>query len=244
MRVHRFFTHQPLHKNLQITLEEDPAHHIHQVLRLRSGDDVVIFSNNGEEYAATLNQVNKQQVTASIGERLRHEAQSHLVIHLMLGISRGERMDFALQKATELGVNRITPIFTERCVVKLNEHKRDQRHAHWQRIVINASEQSGRCRIPVVDKPQDFGGALTHPETSTALLLDHRSQLNLHQIEPPRSDLLILIGPEGGLTDRERKIAIGKGFLGIRLGPRIMRTETAPLATIAAVQTLWGDFGD
>jgi 16S rRNA (uracil1498-N3)-methyltransferase len=244
MRVHRFFTNQPLHKNQQITLEEDPAHHIHQVLRLRAGDDVVIFSNHGEEYAATLNQVNKQQVTAILGDCLRHETQSPLTIHLMLGISRGERMDFALQKATELGVNRVTPVFTERCVVKLNEKKRVHRHTHWQRIVINACEQSGRCRIPVIDKPEEFGNALSAMADTTAILLDHRSQSTLHQLVPPKTGLAILIGPEGGLTDGERQLAMQKGFLGIRLGPRIMRTETAPLATIAAVQTLWGDFGN
>lgn len=244
MRVHRFFTTQALHTNQQVTLEEDPAHHIHQVLRLRAGDDVVLFSKDGEEYEATLTLVSKQGVTASIGELLRHETESTLTIHLILGISRGERMDFALQKATELGVNRITPVFSERCVVKLNEEKRAHRHAHWERIVINACEQSGRCRIPLLDKPQELDSALIHVEAGTALLLDHRSQLTLHQVEPPHSGLCILIGPEGGLSGRERQIAMDNGFLGIRLGPRIMRTETAPLASIAAIQALWGDFSE
>jgi 16S rRNA (uracil1498-N3)-methyltransferase len=164
------------------------------------------------------------------------------MIHLMLGISRGERMDFAMQKATELGVSRIAPIFSERCVVKLNEKKSISRHTHWRRIVINACEQSGRCRIPVIDKPAAYGNALNHIKSGTAILLDHRSQFTLPQIDPPQSGLTILIGPEGGLTSNERQLAIQKGFLGIRLGPRIMRTETAPLAAIAAVQTLWGDF--
>jgi 16S rRNA (uracil1498-N3)-methyltransferase len=242
MRVHRFFTPQSLHKNLQISLEEDPTHHIHQVLRLRAGDDVVLFNSNGDEYAATLTLVSKQKVAANIGELLRHEAQSRLAIHLMLGISRGERMDLAMQKATELGVSRITPIFSERCVVKLNEKKSISRHTHWRRIVINACEQSGRCRIPVIDEPMEYGNALSHAADTTAILLDHRSRLTLQQLEPPQTGLAILIGPEGGLTKNERQLAIQNGFFGIRLGPRIMRTETAPLAAIAAVQTLWGDF--
>jgi 16S rRNA (uracil1498-N3)-methyltransferase len=244
MRVHRFFTAQSLRQDLQITLEEDPSHHIHQVLRLRAGDDVVVFDNTGDEYAATLTLVSRQKVTATIGEHLRHEAESRLAIHLILGVSRGERMDFAMQKATELGVSRITPVFSERCVVKLNEKKRIDRHTHWRRIVINACEQSGRCRIPVIDKPMEYGNALNHTEDRTAILLDHRSPLTLHQLEAPQTDLTILIGPEGGLTVTERQLAMQHGFLGVRLGPRIMRTETAPLAAIAAVQTLWGDFAD
>jgi 16S rRNA (uracil1498-N3)-methyltransferase len=129
-------------------------------------------------------------------------------------------------------------------VVKLNEKKSISRHAHWTRIVINACEQSGRCRIPVIDKPMEYGNAVSHAGDTTAILLDHRSDLTLHQLEPPKTELSILIGPEGGLTSTERQLAIQKGFTGVRLGPRIMRTETAPLATIAAVQTLWGDFAN
>jgi 16S rRNA (uracil1498-N3)-methyltransferase len=242
MRVHRFFTPRSLHKNLQIILEDDPSHHIHQVLRLRAGDDVVLFDSNGDEYAATLTLVSKQEVAANICEHLRHEAESRLAIHLMLGISRGERMDLAIQKATELGVSRITPIFSERCVVKLNEKKRISRHTHWRRIVINACEQSGRCRIPVIDKPAEYCNALSHAADTTAILLDHRSRLTLHQLEPPQTAVSILIGPEGGLTSLELQLAMQEGFIGVRLGPRIMRTETAPLAAIAAVQAIWGDF--
>jgi 16S rRNA (uracil1498-N3)-methyltransferase len=244
MRVHRFFTSQSLQTDLQITLEEDPSHHIHQVLRLRAGDDVVLFNSTGDEYDATLTLVSRQKVTATIGEHLRHKTESGLSIHLMLGVSRGERMDFAIQKATELGVNRITPVFSERCVVKLNEKKSISRHTHWRRIVINACEQSGRCRIPVIDKPMEYGNAMSHAGDTMAILLDHRSDLTLHQLEAPKTELSILIGPEGGLTSTERQLAMQKGFTGVRLGPRIMRTETAPLATIAAVQTLWGDFAE
>jgi 16S rRNA (uracil1498-N3)-methyltransferase len=244
MRAHRFFTAQSLGKNKQVSLEADPAHHIQQVLRLRTGEDIVLFDGQGEEYAATLNQVSKQKVTAIIGEHLRHETESRLTIHLILGISRGERMDFALQKATELGVIKITPVFTERCVVKLDEKKRANRHAHWRRIVINACEQSGRCHIPVIEMPMAYCSALSHPADTTAILLDHRSQSTLHQLPPPKNALSILIGPEGGFTSEERQLAMKKDFLGVRLGPRIMRTETAPLATIAAAQTLWGDFDD
>ncbi|MES9827203.1 MAG: 16S rRNA (uracil(1498)-N(3))-methyltransferase [Candidatus Thiodiazotropha sp.] len=244
MRIHRFFTSHPLQNGLQVTLEEEPSHHINQVLRLRAGDNVALFNTDGEEYGATLTQVSKQKVTATIGEPIRYEAKNNLAIHLILGISRGDRMDFAIQKATELGVSRITPVFTDRCVIKMNETKSTRRLVHWRRIVINACEQSGRCRIPVVDKPAEYGSALSTKEGATTILLDHRSRLTLHQIDAPQTNLSILIGPEGGLSNNERQLAIQKGFIGVRLGPRIMRTETAPLATIAAAQTLWGDFSD
>ena len=242
MRVHRFFTHQELHKGTRISLEEEPAHHVHQVLRLRSGDAIVLFNNTGVEYDAELIQVGKKQVDALIGDTLRHESESRLAIHLVIAVSRGERMDFAIQKATELGVTRISPVFSERCVVKLDEKKSSARMSHWQRVVISACEQSGRCRIPIVDAPAQYGDALSHEESDTAIVLDHRSRFTLQQIDPPQNSLKILIGPEGGLTIGERQLAFAKGFVGVRLGPRVMRTETAPLAAIAAAQTLWGDF--
>jgi 16S rRNA (uracil1498-N3)-methyltransferase len=244
MRVHRFFTLQSLRKGTQISLEAEPSHHIHQVLRLRAGDDIVLFNDNGDEYGATLVRLSKKQVDATVGDNLRHEPKSKLSIHLILGISRGERMDFAMQKATELGVSRITPILTERCVVKLSEKKVPDRLAHWRRIVVNACEQSGRCRTPHIEKPMEYGIALSHDKSNTSILLDHRSQYTLQQVDPPETGLTILIGPEGGLTSGERQLAIQKGFVGVRLGPRIMRTETAPLAAIAAAQMLWGDFTD
>ncbi|MES9990589.1 MAG: 16S rRNA (uracil(1498)-N(3))-methyltransferase [Candidatus Thiodiazotropha sp.] len=242
MRVHRFFTQRPLQKGGRVELETEPSHHIHQVLRLRVEDEVVLFNDDGNEYHARLTQVCKKLVQAEVGELLRQETESRLKIHLILAISRGERMDFAMQKATELGVNRITPIFSDRCVVKLDEKKSAGRLIHWQRIIVNACEQSGRCRIPIIDKPQDYASALSQEQISTAIMLDHRSQFPLQQIDPPATSLSLLIGPEGGLTSKERQLAARKGFIGVRLGPRILRTETAPLAAIAAAQTLWGDF--
>ncbi|MCU7906089.1 MAG: 16S rRNA (uracil(1498)-N(3))-methyltransferase [Candidatus Thiodiazotropha sp. (ex Epidulcina cf. delphinae)] len=242
MRVQRFYTSQPLSNGVEITLEAEPSHHLHHVLRLRTDDDIILFNADGDEYAATLTLVSKQGATASIGKRLRHEPGPELPIHLMIGISRGERMDFALQKATELGVTRISPIFTERCVVKLDEKKSAGRMAHWRRLVINACEQSCRCRLPLIDPPLEIREALSRQVCDLALLLDHRSHNTLQQIGRPDSSVCILIGPEGGLSSDERSIAERQNFIGIRLGPRVMRTETAPLATIAAIQTLWGDF--
>ena len=242
MRIPRFHTIHRLATGEQITLEEEPSHHLRQVLRLRAGDEIILFGNEGDEYAATLTRVLKQGADAAIGEKLRHETKAALSIHLLIGLSRGERMDFALQKATELGVTRITPTISKRCVVRLDEKKRASRVAHWRKVVINACEQSGRCRLPLIDEPQEIQAAITQQNSELALLLDHRTSRSLAQIPPPQSSVSILIGPEGGLTPEERDLAVQHGFQGLRLGPRIMRTETAPLATIAAIQTLWGDF--
>ncbi|MEJ2692685.1 MAG: 16S rRNA (uracil(1498)-N(3))-methyltransferase [Candidatus Thiodiazotropha sp.] len=242
MRTQRIYTDQPLEAGGEITLEEDASHHLHHVLRMQAGDSVNLF-NKGREYAATLEQIGKYSATAALLDLVREEAEPKLAIHLLIGISRGERMDFALQKATELGVTRITPLFTKRCVVKLNEKKQASRMAHWNKIIVNACEQSGRCRLPALDTPLEVSEALQTHNSASALLLDHRSDITLHELKRPKSSVTILVGPEGGLSGDERKLATSQGFSGVRLGPRVMRTETAPLAAIAAIQTLWGDFG-
>jgi 16S rRNA (uracil1498-N3)-methyltransferase len=241
MRIQRVYTDQPLRPGGEITLEEEPSHHLHHVLRLQAGDGVRLF-NDGREYAATLGQVDKYGASVLLHELLREEPAPPLGIHLLLGISRGERMDYALQKATELGVTRITPVFTRRCVVKLNEKKQAGRMGHWHKILINACEQSGRCRLPRLDAPLEVGAAVAEHRDGTALLLDHRGEKTLLQITRPQAQVVILVGPEGGLHAEERQQAMAQGFTGVRLGPRVMRTETAPLAAIAAIQTLWGDF--
>jgi 16S rRNA (uracil1498-N3)-methyltransferase len=241
MRIQRVYTDQPLEAGAEITLEEDSSHHLHHVLRLQAGDNIQLF-NDGKEYAAMLGQIGKHGTTAMLRKLVFEEPEPKLKIHLLIGISRGERMDFALQKATELGVNRITPVFTKRCVVKLNEKKQASRMAHWGKIIINACEQSGRCRLPLLDPPLEVGAAVMKHSGGAPLLLDHRSNKTLHDLKKPKTNITILVGPEGGLSSDERKLARTQEFTGIRLGPRVMRTETAPLAAIAAIQTLWGDF--
>ncbi len=206
MRIQRVYTDQPLATGDEITLEEAASHHLHHVLRLQAGDTIHLFSD-GSEYAATLGCIGKHGATALLHQRMTEEPPAALPIHLLIGISRGERMDFALQKATELGVTRITPIFTKRCVVKLNAKKQASRLEHWNRIIVNACEQSGRCRLPRLDSPLEVGAAVMRHNEGTALLLDHRSDKTLHQLERPRASVTILIGPEGGLSEEERQQA-------------------------------------
>jgi 16S rRNA (uracil1498-N3)-methyltransferase len=201
-----------------------------------------LFDNSGNEYYALLDQVSKQGVSVLAEEKIRYEAEARLNIHLIIGISRGERMDLVLQKATELGVSHITPCLTQRCMVKLDDKKRANRMTHWRRIIVSACEQSGRCRLPQLDEPVDLSEAVSQNNAELALILDPGGNQPISALSPPESSVAILVGPEGGFTDIELDQARNQGFLGIRLGPRILRTETAPLAAIAAIQTLWGDF--
>ncbi len=154
-------------------------------------------------------------------------------------------MEYSLQKAVELGVTKITPLFTQRTLVQLKAQKLQRRQAHWQGIIQHACEQSGRSVLPEQQPAQTFTDWITQLKITetTALLLDHRAEHSLAQIARPQSDVMILVGPEGGLTETERTQAKQQGFMPIRLGPRILRTETAPLAALAAIQMLWGDFG-
>jgi 16S rRNA (uracil1498-N3)-methyltransferase len=162
-------------------------------------------------------------------------------LQLGLGISKGERMDFAVQKAVELGVAAITPLFTERCMVKLDSTRLAKRHEHWWGILVSACEQSGRRRLPVLHPAAGLTDWLEN--ASPGLLLDHRAGQGLSQLPRPAGGLSLLVGPEGGLSGHEREQARHAGLVGVRMGPRVMRTETAPLAAIAAMQVLWGDMG-
>jgi 16S rRNA (uracil1498-N3)-methyltransferase len=242
VRVPRIFTVQPLSENGRFELEPEPSHHLLQVLRLGPGASLQLFDGSGAEYTANISEVGKKQVKVEVRELLRQEPATVLPLCLMLGISRGERMEFALQKAVELGVNEIQPLFTERCQVKLSGQRLTQRLAHWRRLIINACEQSGRCHIPELTEPESLTASLQRQRPGISLLLDPRSDHSLRELPEPKADVTLLVGPEGGLSEAERSLALQQNFIGVRLGPRILRTETAPLAAIAALQTLWGDF--
>lgn len=242
MRVPRIFTDQQLTAHSQIALDAEPSHHLSQVLRLHSGAELKLFNGAGEEYAGILVQPNKAHASVDIVELLHSEPEPSLRIHLIIGISRGERMDFALQKAVELGVNSIQPIFTNRCVVKLTGKRLNHRMDHWRKVIVNACEQSGRCRIPELRDTDRLATNLIQKRQGHTLLLDHRSQQTLWDLPQPDGSITLLIGPEGGLSEDERALAKQQGFISIKLGPRVLRTETAPLAAIAAIQAMWGDF--
>ncbi|HFD80118.1 MAG TPA: 16S rRNA (uracil(1498)-N(3))-methyltransferase [Gammaproteobacteria bacterium] len=241
MRSRRFHTSQPLHAQQSILLEEAASHHLLRVLRLRPGDRLTVFNGDGREYSALFSGQEDRRARLSIIEAHRVDRESPLRITLGQGISRGERMDFVLQKSVELGVRAITPLWTRRSQVRLQGKRLLKRQAHWQGVIHSACEQSGRTLVPRLwpaTELRDWCAAATREET--ALVLDPAARLRLRDVEPTRA-IRLLIGPEGGLEEDELAAADSHGFLRIAMGPRILRTETAALAALAAVQTLWGD---
>jgi 16S rRNA (uracil1498-N3)-methyltransferase len=240
MSVSRTYVDLPLAAGELIALPDRTCQYLGRVLRLAEGDAIRLFNGDGRDYPAKLERRGRQ-LCARVGQPGTLEPASPLDIELWLGISRGERMDLAIQKAVELGASVIRPLFTERCQVRLAGERRDRRLQHWRGVVISACEQSGRQRLPAIEAPQSLTEVLSKRH-GTALLLDPEAKASITELATPENPLALLIGPEGGLTADEREQARGVGFVGVRLGPRILRTETAPLAALAAVQTLWGDF--
>jgi 16S rRNA (uracil1498-N3)-methyltransferase len=239
MRISRIFCTQALQSNVEVELDGQTAHYLGKVLRLDAGAPLVLFNGDGSEYSATLTNVSKKSVTVLPGEQAWPGVESPLTTVLGLGISRGERMDYAIQKATELGVNVIAPLFTEHCEVRLNDERKEKRQEHWQQIAISACEQSGRVRVPQVLSPQPLKGWVQSAPAELCLVFDHRQAMALDGARP-EGGVALLIGPEGGLAPAEIEFAFNAGFKGIALGKRVLRTETAPVAALAVLQYLWG----
>ena len=238
MRLSRFFIDAPLSLG-QHDLPEAQAHYIGRVLRHAVGDAVQLFDDSGQEFLGELIEVGKKSVRVELREAFAGLAESPLRIHLGQGLSRGERMDWAIQKATELGATEITPIVSERCEVRLKDERADKRTAHWRQIAISACEQCGRSVLPQINAPVTLVEWLQGVEAELKLVL-HPVAEPLVSHAPPAS-LAFLIGPEGGLSDAEVEQARAAGFQAARLGPRVLRTETAPVVALSVAQQLWGD---
>ena len=247
MRFPRIYLDQDLGKALKertaITFDDNAQRYVAQVLRLKPGTRITLFNGKGGEYRATLEQVSRRKVTACLDNFEDRTIESALDITLAQGISRGERMDFTLQKATELGVRRIAPLVTERCGVHLNDERRSKRIQHWQGVITAACQQSGRNTLPIIEPitpltqwlPRDPAGP------SLRLVLDPGADHSIKSLPPPTAGIELLIGPEGGLEDSEIEMARRNGYQAVAVGPRILRTETAGVAVLAIIQTLWGD---
>ena len=240
MRVTRLYVDRPLTAGTDLELNESAGRYIAQVLRLRVGHTLTLFNGDGRDFHARLDQCGRRGCRVHVGELLSTETPSSLRIHLGIGVSRGERMDFAMQKSVELGVTAITPLMTERGVVQLRPDRVAQRLAHWRGVITGACEQCGRSLLPQLHEPCTTADWVDrhHP----GLLLYHQAGKTLPAQPDPSGTINLLIGPEGGLSEAERRLAERKGFVAVRMGPRVMRTETAPIAALAAIQTLWGDF--
>ena len=240
MRIPRIFTGQALAPDQVLDLEPGPGQHVARVLRMKPGDPLVLFDGSGGEFSATLQALEKKRVTVVLGERRGREAESPLWIHLGIAVSRGERMDWVMQKATELGASAITPLLTERTEVRLAGERSDKKLRHWRQVTISACEQCGRNRLPLLNQPQPVGEWLQDTQADYRLVLHHRAPSSPLPAGAPAS-LALLVGPEGGLSAVEIDRAEAAGYKSLALGPRVLRTETAPLAALAILQARWGD---
>ena len=243
MRIPRIHHPSPLKGQERVTLAPQAAKHVLTVLRLKPGAPLLLFDGSGFEFEAVLEQADKKQVWVKVSASHGPAVESPLRITLAQGISRGERMDYTVQKAVELGVAAIVPVLTERSVVKLDADKAVTKQQHWQAVAVGACEQSGRVRVPPVQPPQRLDAFLAaRHEIGLKLLLDPLGGVTAAELPKPQDGrALLLVGPEGGLSEQERALAARCSYKGLRLGPRILRTETAALVALSVMQSLWGD---
>ncbi len=241
VRTVRLHYPDPLASGDEVTVGEDDARYLTRVLRLPVGAPLVLFDGRGGEYDATMISAGRREVTVAVGEHRAVERESPLAITVAQGISRGERMDHVVQKTTELGAAAIVPLLCERGVVRLDDKRAAARLEHWQRVAASACRQCGRNRLPQVAPITALEDWLAAPPAGLRLVLTPDAADGLTGLARPATPVTLLVGPEGGLTDRETEAAQAAGFQAVALGPRIMRTETAAVAGVTALQTLWGD---
>lgn len=242
MHVPRLYLPLTLVQGEILGLGEQAAHHVAHVLRLRPGAAVKVFDGQGYEHEAVLREVRRTQVTVEVGKAVVSTPEPPFAITLAQGIPRGDRMDLILQKAVELGVTDMQPLWTARSQSHAGGERLEKRLRHWQGVVISACEQCGRATLPTLEPPVEFRHWLTGGlRDGCRLLLDPDARQSLGDIQPPGDSILLLVGPEGGISAEETTLAAAAGFSRVRLGPRILRTETAALAMLAGLQALWGD---
>ncbi len=243
----RFYVPDKLASGAEVNLPADTARHAIRSLRLQVGDPIVLFDGLGGEYQASICRVERESVVARTGPFIERGAECPIDLLLAQGMSSGERMDFTIQKAVELGVAAIQPLATTRSIIKLTTERAARKTGHWQKLAIAASEQCGRNRLVDIAEPLRLGDWLGQlprdPEADELrLLLSPAAHTGMRELPVPAGRIILLAGPEGGLDDSEADLARRRGFQPIRMGPRVLRTETAALAALAAIQLRWGDF--
>lgn len=241
MKLIRIFQPGYLNEGEIINLNEAAVHHLSNVLRVSLGVEIILFNGEGFEYLAEITGMDKKNIEARVFKKCEIERESPLSIELLQGISRGERMDVVMQKSVELGVKEITPLFTARCEVKLTPERLVRRIEHWQKIIIGACEQSGRLLLPKLNIPVPLTQWLRQPKQALKLVCVPGGEKTLAQLPSEIHQVILLIGPEGGLTDAEVEQAFLNDFIPLSLGPRILRTETATIAALSLLQAKWGD---
>ncbi|MBY5993614.1 16S rRNA (uracil(1498)-N(3))-methyltransferase [Ferrimonas balearica] len=243
MRVPRIYQPSPLAPGHSLDLDDDGSNHVGRVLRMQPGQALMLFNGDGQQYPALIDEAGKKRVRVTVQSMEAQDSESPLALHLGQVISRGEKMEFTIQKSVELGVASITPLWSERCGVKLSGDRLDKKVAQWQKIAIAACEQCGRNRVPEIRPVMRLEPWLTEPFEGLKLNLHPRAPYSINTLPEPVTALRLLIGPEGGLSDEEIRTARDQGFTDILLGPRVLRTETAALTAITALQVRFGDLG-
>ena len=238
----RIFCDIRLGPGAQFPLPLDAANHVGRALRLRVGDSLVVFDGRGGEYDATILRIDRDRVDVKTGAFSDDHREPAIEIGLVQGLPEADKMDWILQKSVELGVAWVQPVVCERSVVRLSGDRAARRESHWQRVVIAACEQCGRNRVPVLRPTAAFRDWAAQPSQAVRWMLAPGADETLASQPAPAGPVELLVGPEGGLSERELDIAATIGFASLSLGPRVLRTETAPLAVLAAIQALWGDF--
>lgn len=243
MRSPRVFTAGPLRQHERVVLAAGAASHITRVLRKVAGDSIRVFDGEGGEFAGIIVELSKTSVVVELGPREMTECESPLAVHLVQAIGKGDKIDFVIQKAVELGAASIQPATTARTMVKLAPERAARRAQHWQGIIVGACEQCGRNQVPLLHPLRSLEEILSLPSTDTTrLVLEPSAGAKLAALSAPEGDVQLLIGPEGGFSEAEITRIQSAGFAPVSLGPRVLRMETAALAALASMQTLWGDF--
>jgi 16S rRNA (uracil1498-N3)-methyltransferase len=242
VRTTRIYYAAELGVNSTVVLDKTASHHLIRVLRMTAGAEITVFNNSAYEYDCVLLDENQKAASIHVNAVTACHRESPLRIHLLQGVSRGDRMDLTIQKATEIGIDKITPVLCNRTNISLDAERKQKKFDHWQQIIISASEQSGRSQLVKLDNVCSLETALQQTKPALKLVLDPAASASLRTLDKAE-EIVLLIGPEGGLTETEIELAQKHGFTGVSLGPRILRTETASIACIAALQALWGDLG-
>jgi 16S rRNA (uracil1498-N3)-methyltransferase len=243
MRIPRVFHSQPITQLGKINLDDDAANHIGRVLRMKEGQHILLFDGSGAEFPAVISESDKKHVAVEVTERVECSSESPLDLHLGQVISRGDKMEFTIQKSVELGVNTITPLLSERCGIKLDEKRFEKKLQQWQKIAISACEQCGRNVVPEIRPVMELEQWCAEPSDALKLNLHPRAQYSINTLPEPVTKVRLLIGPEGGLSEKEIDMTTKYNFEETLLGPRVLRTETAALTAITALQVRFGDLG-
>ena len=243
MRIPRIYHPGPLTAKSNVTLSDEAAHHLTRVLRMTVGQSLQLFDGSNQVFEATITEAGKKDVVAAIISGSHQDRESPLRLHLGQVMSRGEKMEFTIQKAIELGVNVITPLFSERCGIKLEGERLEKKIQQWQKIAIGACEQCGRNALPLIREAMTMEAWCAEPDAGLKLNLHPRARHTINTLPLPVESVRLLIGPEGGLSSEEIAMTSGYGFTEIQLGPRVLRTETTALTAITALQVRFGDLG-